>query len=81
MSLLLFWYSSVLPAILNVASFLEQEMSELLQRSLPQLNYSVPEGLILLSETAEPFCLDEALRSHQYCFLLLLYFAYTMEDR
>ncbi|XP_025064706.1 meiosis inhibitor protein 1 [Alligator sinensis] len=59
----------------------EQEMSELLQRSLPQLNYSVPEGLILLSETAEPFCLDEALRSHQYCFLLLLYFAYTMEDR
>uniref|UniRef100_A0A7M4FN71 Meiotic double-stranded break formation protein 1 n=1 Tax=Crocodylus porosus TaxID=8502 RepID=A0A7M4FN71_CROPO len=77
----LFWYSSVLPAILKVASFLEQEMSELLQRSLSQLNYSVPEGLILLSETAEPFCLDEALRSHQYCFLLLLYFAYTMEDR
>ncbi|XP_019371351.1 PREDICTED: meiosis inhibitor protein 1 [Gavialis gangeticus] len=72
---------SFLPAILKVASFLEQEMSELLQRSLPQLNYSVPEGLILLSETAEPFCLDEALHSHKYCFLLLLYFAYTMEDR
>nr|XP_025039100.1 meiosis inhibitor protein 1 isoform X7 [Pelodiscus sinensis] len=59
----------------------EQEMSELLQRSLPQLNCSVPESLALLSETPDPFCLDEALRSHQYSLLLLLYFAYTLEDR
>lgn len=61
--------------------FLEQEMSELLQRSLPQLNCTVAESLTLLSETPDPFCLDEALRSHQYCLLLLLYFAYTLEDR
>uniref|UniRef100_A0A8C3TJW7 Meiosis inhibitor protein 1 n=1 Tax=Chelydra serpentina TaxID=8475 RepID=A0A8C3TJW7_CHESE len=59
----------------------EREMSELLQRSLPQLNCSVPESLILLSETPDPFCLDEALRSHQYCLLLLLYCAYALEDR
>ncbi|XP_039353980.1 meiosis inhibitor protein 1 isoform X4 [Mauremys reevesii] len=59
----------------------EQEMSELLQRSLPQLNCSVPESLTLLSETPDPFCLDEALRSHQYCLLLLLYCAYALEDR
>ncbi|XP_074866311.1 meiosis inhibitor protein 1 [Carettochelys insculpta] len=59
----------------------EPEMSELLQRSLPQLNCSVPESLALLSEIPEPFCIGEALRSHQYCLLLLLYFAYTLEDR
>ncbi|XP_034631052.1 meiosis inhibitor protein 1 isoform X3 [Trachemys scripta elegans] len=59
----------------------EQEMSELLQRSLPQLNCSVPESLTLLSETPDPFCSDEALRSHQYCLLLLLYCAYALEDR
>uniref|UniRef100_A0A8C0JHJ5 Uncharacterized protein n=1 Tax=Chelonoidis abingdonii TaxID=106734 RepID=A0A8C0JHJ5_CHEAB len=59
----------------------EREMSELLQRSLPQLNYSVPESLTLLSETPDAFCLDEALRSHQYCLLLLLYCAYALEDR
>uniref|UniRef100_A0A8C4VBA6 Meiosis inhibitor protein 1 n=1 Tax=Gopherus evgoodei TaxID=1825980 RepID=A0A8C4VBA6_9SAUR len=60
---------------------LHSAMSELLQRSLPQLNYSVPESLTLLSETPDPFCLDEALRSHQYCLLLLLYCAYALEDR
>ncbi|EMP41871.1 Meiosis inhibitor protein 1 [Chelonia mydas] len=59
----------------------EREMSELLQRSLPQLNCNVPESLTLLSETPDPFCLDEALRSHQYCLLLLLYCAYALEDR
>uniref|UniRef100_A0A8C8RC31 Meiosis inhibitor protein 1 n=1 Tax=Pelusios castaneus TaxID=367368 RepID=A0A8C8RC31_9SAUR len=59
----------------------EREVSELLQRNLPQLNYSVPESLILLAETPDPFCLDEALRSNQYCLLLLLYFAYAQEDR
>ncbi|XP_067415140.1 meiosis inhibitor protein 1 [Emydura macquarii macquarii] len=59
----------------------EQEISELLQRSLPQLNCTVAESLTLLSETPDTFCLDEALRSHQYCLLLLLYFAYTLEDR
>ncbi|XP_044839875.1 meiosis inhibitor protein 1 isoform X9 [Mauremys mutica] len=59
----------------------EREMSELLQRSLPQLNCSVPESLTLLSETPDPFCLDEALRSHQYCLLLLLYCSYALEDR
>uniref|UniRef100_A0A674IVB3 Meiotic double-stranded break formation protein 1 n=1 Tax=Terrapene triunguis TaxID=2587831 RepID=A0A674IVB3_9SAUR len=59
----------------------QQEMSELLQRSLPQLNCSVPESLTLLSETPDPFCADEALRSHQYCLLLLLYCAYALEDR
>ncbi|XP_065419132.1 meiosis inhibitor protein 1 isoform X6 [Chrysemys picta bellii] len=59
----------------------EREMSELLQRSLPQLNCSVPESLTLLSETPDPFCSDEALRSHQYCLLLLLYCAYALEDR
>ncbi|XP_043346665.1 meiosis inhibitor protein 1 isoform X8 [Dermochelys coriacea] len=59
----------------------ERELSDLLQRSLPQLNCSVPESLTLLSETPDPFCLDEALRSHQYCLLLLLYCAYALEDR
>uniref|UniRef100_A0A8D0GY84 Uncharacterized protein n=1 Tax=Sphenodon punctatus TaxID=8508 RepID=A0A8D0GY84_SPHPU len=58
-----------------------REMSELLQRNLPQLNSTVPESLTLLSETPNSLCLDEACRSHQYCLLLLLYFAYSQEDR
>ncbi|OWK59285.1 Meiosis inhibitor protein 1 [Lonchura striata] len=61
--------------------FLEQEMSELLQKGLPQLNYTIAESLLLLSETPEPFFLDQSLCSHQHCFLLLLYFAYTFGDR
>nr|XP_009663569.1 PREDICTED: meiosis inhibitor protein 1 [Struthio camelus australis] len=59
----------------------EQEMSELLQKGLPQLNYTVPEGLLLLTENPEPFSLDQSLCSHQHCFILLLYFAYTTGDR
>ncbi|KFV75752.1 Meiosis inhibitor protein 1, partial [Struthio camelus australis] len=59
---------------------LEQEMSELLQKGLPQLNYTVPEGLLLLTENPEPFSLDQSLCSHQHCFILLLYFAYTTGD-
>ncbi|KFP10286.1 Meiosis inhibitor protein 1, partial [Egretta garzetta] len=58
----------------------EQEMSELLQKGLPQLNYTVAESLLLLAETLEPFCLDQSLCSHQHCFILLLYFAYTLGD-
>uniref|UniRef100_A0A8C9MSL2 Meiotic double-stranded break formation protein 1 n=1 Tax=Serinus canaria TaxID=9135 RepID=A0A8C9MSL2_SERCA len=59
----------------------EQEMSELLQKGLPQLNYTIAESLLLLSESPEPFFLDQSLCSHQHCFLLLLYFAYTFGDR
>ncbi|NXQ30695.1 MEII1 protein, partial [Alaudala cheleensis] len=58
-----------------------QEMSELLQKGLPQLNYTIAESLLLLSETPEPFFLDQSLCSHQHCFILLLYFAYTFGDR
>ncbi|XP_054039847.1 meiosis inhibitor protein 1 [Rissa tridactyla] len=60
---------------------LEQEMSELLQKGLPPLNYTVAESLLLLAETPEPFSLDQSLCSHQHCFVLLLYFAYTLGDR
>ncbi|XP_062442567.1 meiosis inhibitor protein 1 [Rhea pennata] len=59
----------------------EQEMSELLQKGLPQLNYTVPESLLLLTENPEPFSLDQSLCSHQHCFILLLYFAYILGDR
>ncbi|KFQ75824.1 Meiosis inhibitor protein 1, partial [Phaethon lepturus] len=61
-------------------SFQEQEMSELLQKGLPQLNYTVAESLLLLAETPEPFSLDQSLCSHQHCFILLLHFAYTFGD-
>ncbi|XP_010147171.1 PREDICTED: meiosis inhibitor protein 1, partial [Eurypyga helias] len=60
---------------------LEQEVSELLQKGLPQLNYTVAESLLLLAETPEPFSLDQPLCSHQHCFILLLHFAYTLGDR
>uniref|UniRef100_A0A8C0I7Y8 Meiotic double-stranded break formation protein 1 n=1 Tax=Bubo bubo TaxID=30461 RepID=A0A8C0I7Y8_BUBBB len=59
----------------------EQEMSELLQKGLPQLNYTIAESLLLLAETPEPFSLDQSLCSHQHCFILLLYFACTHGDR
>ncbi|XP_050770937.1 meiosis inhibitor protein 1 [Gymnogyps californianus] len=59
----------------------EQEMSELLQKGLPQLNYTIAESLLLLAETPEPFSLDQSLCSHQHCFILLLHFAYTLGDR
>ncbi|NXM69250.1 MEII1 protein, partial [Serilophus lunatus] len=62
-------------------SSFKQEMSELLQKCLPQLNYTIAESLLLLSETPEPFSLDQSLCSHQHCFILLLYFAYTLGDR
>ncbi|NWV46185.1 MEII1 protein, partial [Daphoenositta chrysoptera] len=58
----------------------EQEMSELLQKGLPQLNYTIAESLLLLSETPEPFSVDQSLCSHQHCFILLLYFSYTFGD-
>ncbi|NXF68309.1 MEII1 protein, partial [Ciccaba nigrolineata] len=58
----------------------EQEMSELLQKGLPQLNYTIAESLLLLAETPEPFSLDQSLCSHQHCFILLLYFACTHGD-
>ncbi|NXB71126.1 MEII1 protein, partial [Donacobius atricapilla] len=56
-------------------------MSELLQKGLPHLNYTIAESLLLLSETPEPFFFDQSLCSHQHCFILLLYFAYTSGDR
>ncbi|XP_058718432.1 meiosis inhibitor protein 1-like [Poecile atricapillus] len=59
----------------------EQEMSELLQKGLPQLNFTIAESLLFLSEAPEPFFLDQSLCSHQHCFILLLYFAYTFGDR
>lgn len=67
--------------LLILVLFLEQEMSELLQKGLPQLNYTVAESLLLLAEAPEPFPLDQSLTSHQHCFILLLYFAYTHGDR
>ncbi|NXU12841.1 MEII1 protein, partial [Pardalotus punctatus] len=60
--------------------FLEQEMSKLLQKGLPLLNYTIAESLLLLSETPEPFSLDQSLCSQQHCFILLLCFAYTFGD-
>ncbi|NXD17370.1 MEII1 protein, partial [Nothocercus nigrocapillus] len=62
-------------------NLLHFEMFELLQKGLPQLNYTVPESLLLLTENPEPFSLNQTLCSHQYCFILLLYFAYTLGDR
>ncbi|XP_054242777.1 meiosis inhibitor protein 1 [Indicator indicator] len=59
----------------------EQEMSELLLKGLPQLNYTIAESFLLLAETPEPFSLDQSLCSHQHCFILLLYFSYTLGDR
>ncbi|XP_071588360.1 meiosis inhibitor protein 1 [Heliangelus exortis] len=59
----------------------EQEISELLQKGLPQLNYTIAESLLLLAETPEPFSLDQSLCSHQHCFILVLYVAYTLGDR
>ncbi|XP_053261946.1 meiosis inhibitor protein 1 isoform X2 [Podarcis raffonei] len=57
------------------------DLSELLQKSLPQLNFGIQESLSLLSETPESFCLDETLRSHQYSLLLLFYFAFSQGDK
>uniref|UniRef100_A0A8D2LRN8 Uncharacterized protein n=1 Tax=Varanus komodoensis TaxID=61221 RepID=A0A8D2LRN8_VARKO len=65
----------------SVENLIIQEISELLQRSLPQLNYNVLESISLLSETPGSFCLDETLRNHQYSLLLLFYFAFSQEDR
>uniref|UniRef100_A0A8B9I2X7 Meiotic double-stranded break formation protein 1 n=1 Tax=Anser brachyrhynchus TaxID=132585 RepID=A0A8B9I2X7_9AVES len=59
----------------------QEEMSELLQKGLPQLNYTVAESLLLLAENPEAFSLDQSLCSHQHCFILLSYFAYTLGDR
>uniref|UniRef100_A0A8B9U5X6 Meiosis inhibitor protein 1 n=1 Tax=Anas zonorhyncha TaxID=75864 RepID=A0A8B9U5X6_9AVES len=59
----------------------QEEMSELLQKALPQLNYTVAESLLLLAENPEAFSLDQSLCSHQHCFILLSYFAYTLGDR
>ncbi|XP_015274646.1 PREDICTED: meiosis inhibitor protein 1 [Gekko japonicus] len=59
----------------------EQEISELLQKNLPQLNFGVVESLTLLSETPSSYCLDDTLCSHQYSLLLLFYFAFSQEDR
>nr|XP_060632688.1 meiosis inhibitor protein 1 [Anolis sagrei ordinatus] len=59
----------------------DQEISELLQRSLPELNFSVLESLSLLSETTDSCSLDETLRNHQYSLLLLFYVAFSQEDR
>ncbi|KAI6079661.1 Meiosis inhibitor protein 1 isoform X1 [Aix galericulata] len=63
------------------ARFCSREMSELLQKALPQLNYTVAESLLLLAENPEAFSLDQSLCSHQHCFILLSYFAYTLGDR
>ncbi|CAI5785923.1 inhibitor 1 [Podarcis lilfordi] len=57
------------------------DLSELLQKNLPQLNFGIQESLSLLSETPESFCLDETLRSHQYSLLLLFYFAFSQGDK
>ncbi|NWI09296.1 MEI1 protein, partial [Crypturellus soui] len=62
-------------------NLLHFEMFEVLEKGLPQLNYTVPESLLLLTENPEPLSLDQSLCSHQYCFILLLYFAYTLGDR
>ncbi|XP_048357496.1 meiosis inhibitor protein 1 [Sphaerodactylus townsendi] len=59
----------------------EEEISELLQRNLPQLNFGVAESLTLLSETPDSYCLDDTLRTYQYSLLLLFYFAFSQEDR
>ncbi|KAH0616842.1 hypothetical protein JD844_028266 [Phrynosoma platyrhinos] len=69
------------PALPKDSATLDQEISELLQKSLPELNFGVLESLSFLSETPDSFCLDEALRNHQYSLLLLFYFAFSQEDR
>ncbi|XP_019470039.1 meiosis inhibitor protein 1 [Meleagris gallopavo] len=65
----------------RISSQEKQEISELLQKSLPQLNYTVAESLLLLAENPEPLSLDQSLCNHQHCFILLLYFAYSLGDR
>ncbi|KAL7982457.1 hypothetical protein Chor_010055 [Crotalus horridus] len=59
----------------------KQEISELLWKTLPQLNFSAVESLRLLSETPDPLCLNETLRNQQYSFLFLFYLAFSHEDR
>uniref|UniRef100_A0A8B9EN27 Meiotic double-stranded break formation protein 1 n=1 Tax=Anser cygnoides TaxID=8845 RepID=A0A8B9EN27_ANSCY len=71
----------IIACLLILVLCLEQEMSELLQKGLPQLNYTVAESLLLLAENPEAFSLDQSLCSHQHCFILLSYFAYTLGDR
>lgn len=71
----------IIACLLILVLCLEQEMSELLQKALPQLNYTVAESLLLLAENPEAFSLDQSLCSHQHCFILLSYFAYTLGDR
>ncbi|XP_051818169.1 meiosis inhibitor protein 1 [Antechinus flavipes] len=53
-------------------------LSNILQRSLPHINLGSSEILWFLSDS---LFVDEATRQRQFCFLLLLYFAYIHEDR
>ncbi|XP_058047648.1 meiosis inhibitor protein 1 [Ahaetulla prasina] len=59
----------------------KQEISELLWKTLPLLNFSALESLRLLSETPDPLCLNETLRNQQYSLLFLFYLAFSHEDR
>ncbi|XP_030069329.1 meiosis inhibitor protein 1 [Microcaecilia unicolor] len=57
------------------------EVSALLQRSVPYLNCSIPESLILLSESPNILGVDCALRDQQYCLILILCLMSLLEDR
>ncbi|ETE63084.1 Meiosis inhibitor protein 1, partial [Ophiophagus hannah] len=59
----------------------KQEISELLWKTLPLLNFSALESLRLLSETPDPLCLNETLRNQQYSLLFLFHLAFSHEDR
>uniref|UniRef100_A0A8C6VQ87 Uncharacterized protein n=1 Tax=Naja naja TaxID=35670 RepID=A0A8C6VQ87_NAJNA len=67
--------------LVNVFFLIEQEISELLWKTLPLLNFSALESLRLLSETPDPLCLNETLRNQQYSLLFLFYLAFSHEDR
>ncbi|XP_029442981.1 meiosis inhibitor protein 1 [Rhinatrema bivittatum] len=56
------------------------EMSALLQRGVPYLNCSIPESLVLLSESPNILS-DIAVRDQQYSLVLILCLMFLLEDR
>uniref|UniRef100_A0A670XM42 Uncharacterized protein n=1 Tax=Pseudonaja textilis TaxID=8673 RepID=A0A670XM42_PSETE len=67
--------------LVHVFFVIDQEISELLWKTLPLLNFSTLESLRLLSETPDPLYLNETLRNQQYSLLFLFYLAFSHEDR
>uniref|UniRef100_A0A8C5RHW3 Uncharacterized protein n=1 Tax=Laticauda laticaudata TaxID=8630 RepID=A0A8C5RHW3_LATLA len=74
-------FNAFLMFLVNVFFLIDQEISELLWKTLPLLNFSALESLRLLSETPDPLYLNETLRNQQYSLLFLFYLAFSYEDR